>query len=386
MNTQTIVVFGGDGFCGWPLSLELLRLGYKVVIVDNLSRRHLAERTSSPSLSPIASIESRISTARNLVGAQLSYRLMDVAGEPHKLLDLLSAEKPAAVVHFAEQRSAPYSMLGFSQRNYTVSNNVIGTHNIASALIELDMLETHFVHLGTMGVYGYDDALGKIPEGYLEVTVPATRASQSIIYPPNPGSVYHLTKVLDHYTLQFYAKNWLMRVTDLHQGIVWGSQTPLTELDVRLVNRVDYDGEYGTVLNRFLVQGVCGLPISVYGTGGQTRAFISLEDSVRCLIKVIENPPERNGKVRVFNQVAETKTLLDLAEMCSREFAVPIDFQKNPRKEKAENSLSVDNQGLSSLGFEPQLIGDHFENKIVSVIRKYSDRLIPESMDSKAHW
>lgn len=386
MSTQTIVVFGGDGFCGWPLSLELLRLGYRVVIADNLSRRHLAERTSSPSLSPISSIESRVSTAQNLVGAQLSYELIDVADEPLQLLDLLSKEKPVAVVHFAEQRSAPYSMLGLTQRNYTVSNNVVGTHNIASALIELGMLETHFVHLGTMGVYGYDDALGKIPEGYLEVTIPATHAKPSIIYPPNPGSIYHLTKVLDHYTLQFYAKNWLMKVTDLHQGIVWGSQTHLTDLDARLVNRIDYDGEYGTVLNRFLVQGICGLPITVYGTGGQTRAFISLEDSVRCLVRVIENPPESNGKVRVFNQVAETKTLLDLAEMCSREFGVPVDFRENPRKEKSENSLSVDNRGLSSLGFEPQLLGDHFETKIVSAIRKYSDRLVFESMDSKAKW
>jgi UDP-sulfoquinovose synthase len=271
---KKIIVLGGDGFCGWPTSLHLSDQGHEIIILDNLSRRKIDIELGCDSLTPIATIEQRIETWKEITGKTIRFRNLDLSVDYHELVQLLKDEAPDAVVHFAEQRAAPYSMKNSKNKRYTMQNNLIGTNNILSAIVESG-LDIHVVHLGTMGVYGYGTTGGAIPEGYLDIPV-ANGATKSILHPANPGSIYHLTKCLDALTFQFYNKNDGLRITDLHQGIVWGTNTKQTLLDSRLVNRFDYDGDYGTVLNRFLMQAALGIPLTVYGIGGQTRAFIHI--------------------------------------------------------------------------------------------------------------
>nr|WP_254305972.1 NAD-dependent epimerase/dehydratase family protein [Sphingopyxis sp. BSNA05] len=249
-------------------------MGHDVTIVDNLSRRRIDLELGIRSLTPIEPIDVRVETWQEVSGNRIDYAVIDIAKEYQEFCDFLAELRPDTIVHFAEQRAAPYSMRGAKEKRYTVDNNLSATHNVLVALNDLG-LETHLVHLGTMGVYGYSGAGFELPEGYLPVEVTddqGQRHKRDILYPTNPGSVYHLTKSLDQLLFQFYANNDKMRITDLHQGIVWGTQTDQTRRHPALVNRFDYDGEYGTVLNRFLVESAVGHPLTVHGTGGQTRA------------------------------------------------------------------------------------------------------------------
>ncbi|EED35483.1 UDP-sulfoquinovose synthase [Luminiphilus syltensis NOR5-1B] len=350
------LVLGGDGFCGWPTVLRLANNGMEVCLVDNLSRRAIDNELGTASLTPIKSIQERVKVASKLF-APITFVRLDVAKDYAGLEKLIRDFGPDAIVQFAEQRAAPYSMIGDEQRRYTVDNNVTGTHNICSAIVNANR-DIHLVHLGTMGVYGYTKAFGPIPEGYLDVTINSTGSDASILYPANPGSVYHMTKCLDQLLFQFYNKNWGLRVTDLHQGIVWGVDTVETKLDASLVNRFDYDGVYGTVLNRFISQAANGVPLTIYGTGGQTRAFININDTAECVKLAIENSDFEPDRVRIFNQVAETKRLSDLAEIISNQYGAEISYIENPRKELAENDLEVSNEGLVSLGFSPILLDE----------------------------
>ena len=356
MTISTVVVFGGDGFCGWPTCLKLAAEGHRVVLVDNLSRRRIDNELSSGSLTKISSIKERVRVANDLVG-DIRFEFLDVATDADGVKRLLEHYRPVAVVQFAEQRAAPYSMLGDVERRYTMDNNVSGTHNICSAIVEVDR-NIHLVHLGTMGVYGYSKVFGAIPEGYLDVRVNSTAQDTEILYPANPGSVYHLTKCLDQLLFQFYNKNWGLKITDLHQGIVWGVQTEFTKLAPELVNRFDYDGIYGTVLNRFISQAANGMPLTVYGTGGQSRAFIHISDTARCVQLAIDNSEFSDSRPRIFNQVSEVRSVLELANMIKTGYGIDIDFKENPRKELAENELEVSNAGLVSLGFEPVTLNE----------------------------
>ncbi|CAN0376900.1 unnamed protein product, partial [Phaeothamnion confervicola] len=274
----------------------------------------------------IQSPQTRVKVWKELTGREVRYANIDVAKEYDLLLQLLRDEKPDAVIHFAEQRAAPYSQKGSREKRYTVDNNLSGTHNLLVAIVESG-LDIHVVHLGTMGVYGYGNSGGEIPEGYIDVILPGSR-SQRILHPAYPGSVYHTTKCLDALLFQFYAKNDGLRVTDLHQGIVWGTNTPQTLRDERLVNRFDYDSDYGTVLNRFLMQAALGVPMTVYGTGGQTRAFIHVTDTAKCLEAAVNNPPASGASVEIFNQVAETHRVRDLAQMIARKTGVSCIFSR----------------------------------------------------------
>lgn len=380
---MNIVVLGGDGFCGWPTSLKLSKSGHSVTILDNLSRRNIDEELGSNSLTDIVSIEKRCETARDL-GMNVRFEFCDLT-DYNSLKEKLIGVKPEAIVHFAEQRAAPYSMISQKERRYTVDNNITTTHNVLSAIVDIDR-SIHLVHLGTMGVYGYSKDFGDIPEGYLDVEVKSTGKDVSILYPTNPGSIYHMTKSLDQILFQFYHKNWGLNITDLHQGIVWGTQTEETMLHEDLVNRFDYDGIYGTVLNRFIVQAASGHPLSVYGTGGQTRAFIHINDTSRCVQLAIESPPEDNGRVRIFNQVSETRSVKELAEILGSSYDCKVDFLKNPRKELAENELEVSNAGLRSLGFEPITLTDSLIEDVRFIAEEFKSKVNPENINNSPDW
>lgn len=358
---MNVLVLGGDGFCGWPTALRLKAAGHNVHIVDNGSRRNIDRDLGTNSLTDISDFDLRCKTA------EISFEDYNLHYEYDLLVSTLRSFKPDAIVHFAEQRAAPYSMISAEERRYTVDNNINATHNVLSAIVDVNP-DIHLVHLGTMGVYGYNDVFGDIPEGYLDITVKETQRDASILYPTAPGSVYHMTKSLDQIMFQFYNKNWGLKITDLHQGIVWGTQTKETQEDPLFVNRFDYDGIYGTVLNRFLVQAAIGEPLSVYGTGGQTRAFIHINDTAECIKLAVENPPARRStvaeQVRIYNQVAETHTLIDLARMIAKNYNAEIAFLDNPRKELAENKLTVHNEGLQSLGFDPIKLNKELVNDI----------------------
>ena len=378
-----VAVLGGDGFCGWPSALHLAAQGHQVTIIDNLSRRAIADRLKARSLTPISTIHERVRAAKAI--GDVRYEYCDIAIDYGRFRGLLAALKPDVIVHFAEQRSAPYSMLGDTERRYTVHNNLMGTNTLMSLLVELGQ-RPHIVHLGTMGVYGYNTDFGEIPEGYLDVTVKETGKDVSIPYPGNPGSIYHMTKVLDHTVLQFYAKNWGFPITDLHQGIVWGTQTEITKTDPALINRFDYDGEYGTVLNRLIVQAQIGFPLTVYGTGGQSRAFIHISDTAKCIGLACDTPPDPGSRPRVFNQVAEVHTVRDLAQMISDKTGTPVDFIDNPRKELPENKLAVSNAGLRSLGFDPVLLEEQLLGEIGDTVIRYQASLDPSVIQSNARW
>src|SRR5487761_1661375 len=383
-----VMVLGGDGFCGWPTSLHLSDKGHDVIVVDNLSRREIDLELEVESLTPIRPMGERIRTWQELTGKEIGFVHLDLAEEYERFRELLNDERPDAVVHFGEQRAAPYSMRNAAAKRYTVDNNVRGTHNVLVAIVESG-LDIAMVHLGTMGVYGYGwSGSAPIPEGYLTVKVPTPdgEIEREILHPANPGSVYHMTKTLDQLLFAFYAKNDQLRITDLHQGIVWGTQTPQTEMDVRLINRFDYDGDYGTVLNRFLMQAAIGHPLTVHGTGGQTRAFIHIRDTVRCVELAICNPPAIGERPMVLNQVTETHRVIDLAKLVADTTGGEIAFLPNPRVEAEENDLAVRNDQFLALGLRPTTLSEGLLTEVREVAARYAHRADPRKIISRSVW
>ncbi len=383
-----IAVLGGDGFVGWPTTLHLSDLGHEVHILDNLSRRWIDTELGVQSLTPMDSIQERTRIWHQETGRRIRFHLIDLARDYEILKAWLVEHRPDAIVHFAEQRAAPYSMKSDRHKNYTVNNNVNATHNLLNALVETE-LDAHLVHLGTMGVYGYSTIGAAIPEGYLPVgieTIDGRTVSQEILYPSNPGSIYHMTKCLDQQLFAFYAKNDGLRITDLHQGIVWGTHTEQTRRHVQLINRFDYDGDYGTVLNRFLIQAAIGYPLTVHGTGGQTRAFIHIQDSVRCIELALSDAPRRGDRVRIFNQMTETHRVRDLAELVAGMTGARIAWLPNPRKEAAENDLIVRNQQFLALGLDPTTLAEGLLSEVVDVAKKYAYRVDRARVPAVSAW
>lgn len=380
-----VLVLGGDGFCGWPSALHLAAHNHEVVIVDNLERRKIDVELQVDSLTPIKPISTRLSTWESLrqgdadqsgIGNPIGFVNLNVAQDYDQLLSLIQEFRPDTIVHFAEQRAAPYSMKSHRHKVYTVDNNVNATHHVLAAMVESG-IDCHLVHLGTMGVYGYDGADVAIPEGYLTINYPDRQGQpveREILYPANPGSVYHMTKTLDQLLFQFYVKNDKLRITDLHQGIVWGTQTEETRLHPDLINRFDYDGDFGTVLNRFLMQAAVNYPLTVHGTGGQTRAFINIQDTVKCIRLAVENPPTVGERVKVMNQMTETHRVRDLAKLVCDKTGARMEFVDNPRQEADENELIVQNNHLLGLGLDPITLEEGLLEESIEIAEKYKDR------------
>ncbi len=370
-----IIVLGGDGFCGWPNALYLSQRGHDVTIVDNLSRRNIDVELEVDSLTPIRPIGERLRVWKELTGKEIKFQNFTVGEHYHRLLTLFQEEKPDAVIHFAEQRAAPYSMKSAAHKRYTVSNNLNATNDVLAAIVESGQ-DIHLVHLGTMGVYGYGTAGMQIPEGYLKVKIdtPVGESEQEILYPTNPGSIYHMTKSQDQLFFHFYNKNDGVKITDLHQGIVWGTQTEETRLDERLINRFDYDGDYGTVLNRFIMQAAVNYPMTVHGTGGQTRAFIHISDTCKCIELALNNPPQSGERVNILNQMTETHRVRDLAKMIADQMEAEIAYLENPRNEAPENDLHVANDRFLGMGLDPIKLGDGVMDEVREIAAKYADR------------
>jgi len=379
-----IIVAGGDGFCGWPTALYLSKQGHEVSIVDNLIRRKMDHELHSNSVTPIASLEERVVKWEELTGNKINTFIGDL-NHYDFLSEVFKQTNPDAFVHFAEQRSAPYSMIDREHAVYTQSNNVIGNLNVLYAIKEFAP-NCHLIKLGTMGEYGAPNI--DIEEGYIEIEHNGRK--DKLPYPKQPGSFYHLSKVHDSHNIMFACKIWGIRATDLNQGIVYGLHTDETEMDPVLNNRLDYDGVFGTALNRFLIQSAIGHDITVYGTGGQTRAFLNIKDTVRC-VEIAANNPAEPGEFRVFNQFTEYFSVKDLAERTKKVaeelgLSPTITSIQNPRIEKEEHYYHAVNTNLRDLGLEPNLLSDDVLKDILKVALDHKERVITENVLPQVTW
>ena len=367
-----VLVLGGDGYCGWPTALRLSARGMTVGIVDNFSRRRIDQDLSIGSLTPISPMPERLAAWQESGELPVSSHDIDLAQDYGALVSLIASFQPDAVVHFAAQRAVPYSMMSPAAGLYTIRNNLMVTNNLLTALVETGV-DAHLVHLGSIGVYGYESLGYEIPEGYLSVRHVAPDGElgpvNEVLHPFNPVSKYHLTKALDHLSIAYFAASHGIRSTDLHQGTVWGAETPETSRDPRLANRFDYDTIYGTVLNRFAVQSALGLPLSIYGTGEQTRGFIHLEDVLGCVEGALASPPQAGERVQIVNQIAQSMRIKDLAQVFADQTGTEITYIPSPRAEPVSNELVASNAGVRAFGVSPTQISGDTVASLIELVR-----------------
>ena len=370
-----ILVLGGDGYLGWPTALHLSDCGHDVAVNDNFARRGYDDEMGVDSLVPIASLEERLAAWTELSGKTIASYVGDLC-DPVFTHQLIRDFNPDAVVHFAEQRAAPYSMIDQAHAVYTQTNNVVGNLNVMYAIGEFNR-DIHIVKLGTMGEYGQPNI--DIEEGWIEIEHKGRR--DRMMYPKRPGSFYHCSKVHDSTNLEFGCRIWGLRVTDLNQGVVYGLDTDQTKLDDRLSTRYDYDGVFGTVLNRFIIQAVLGHPLTVYGNGSQTRGYLNINDTVECIRLACENPADQ-GEFRVFNQMTETFSLNQLADTVKSSYPgeVTVEYVENPRVEMYDHYYKVVHTALPSLGLKPTLLAESLIGHMYDVVERYKDRVDPAAL------
>jgi len=379
-----IAVLGGDGYCGWATALYLSQKGHSVSIVDNFCRRQWDHELGAQTLTPIRPLSERLRVWKDLTGKTIESFVGDVTD-----YDFLSATirefEPEAVIHFAEQRSAPYSMIDRKHAVFSQVNNVVGTLNLLFALQEFEP-DCHLIKLGTMGEYGTPNI--DIEEGY--ITIEHNGRKDVLPFPKQPGSFYHLSKVHDSHNIMFACKIWGLRATDLNQGVVYGTVTDEVMIDEALTNRFDYDEVFGTVLNRFCVQAAIGHPLTVYGKGGQTRGFLDIRDTVRWVELACLKPSAR-GECRVFNQFTEQFSVLELANMvqaAARKLGlkVEIDHLTDPRVEAEQHYYNAKHSKLIELGLKPHLLSDSLLDSLMNIAIEYRDRIDPNLFLPQVNW
>ena len=379
-----VLVIGGDGYCGWATALHLSNRGYEVGILDSLVRRYWDLQLGCDTLTPIAPISHRIQRWQDLTGKSLDLFVGDINNYDF-LIQSLRQFQPDAIVHFGEQRSAPFSMIDREHAVLTQVNNVVGNLNILYAMKE-EFPEAHLVKLGTMGEYGTPNI--DIEEGY--ITIEHNGRKDTLPYPKQPGSMYHLSKVHDSHNIHFACRMWGLKATDLNQGVVYGVLTEETGMDEMLINRLDYDGVFGTALNRFCIQAAISHPLTVYGKGGQTRGFLDIRDTVRCLELAIANPAQ-SGEFRVFNQFTELFSVGDLALMVKKAGSalglnVEINNLDNPRIELEEHYFNAKNTKLLDLGLQPHYLSDSLLDSLLNFATKYKNRVDMNHILPKVTW
>src|SRR5580700_2060176 len=379
-----IAVLGGDGYCGWATALHLSATGHSVAIVDNFARRQWDHELGAETLTPIRPLAERLRVWREVTGNAIELFVGDVTDYDF-LASTIKELEPEAVIHFAEQRAAPYSMIDRNHAVFTQVNNVVGTLNLLFAIREF-VPDCHLVKLGTMGEYGTPNI--DIEEGY--ITIEHNGRKDVLPYPKQPGSFYHLSKVHDSHNMMFACKIWGTRATDLNQGVVYGTMTDEVALDEALINRFDYDEVFGTVLNRFCAQAALGHPLTVYGKGGQTRGFLDIRDTVRCVELACLNPA-KPGQFRVFNQFTEQFTVLDLAVTVQSVagqmgLKVEIDHLPDPRVEAESHYYNARHSRLIDLGLEPHFLSDSLVDSLISIALRYRDRIDPALFAPQVNW
>ena len=379
-----IIVLGGDGYCGWATSLYLSAKGHAVTIVDNYVRRQWDHELGAQTLTPIAPLSDRLRAWYRLAGKTIDVAVGDVTDYDF-LYSTIKSIEPDAIIHFAEQRSAPYSMIDRKHAVFTQVNNVVGTLNVLFAMREAAP-DCHLVKLGTMGEYGTPNI--DIEEGYIKIE--HNGRSDVVPFPKQPGSFYHLSKVHDSHNMIFACKIWGLRATDLNQGVVYGTVTDETSLGEELINRFDYDDVFGTVLNRFCVQAAIGEPLTVYGKGGQTRGFLDIRDTVRCVELACLNPANR-GECRVYNQFTEQFSVLDLAQKVQAAgkhlgLQVEIDHLPDPRVEAEAHYYNAKHSKLIDLGLQPHLLSDSLLDSLMNISMQYRDRVDPTLILPQVSW
>jgi UDP-sulfoquinovose synthase len=379
-----VLILGGDGYLGWPTALRFSARGHDVAVLDNFSRRRWVTNAGSDSLTPVLDLDARIAAWREVSGKEIGSFIGAV--EDGEFLDAIVAEtKPEVVVHYGQQASAPYSMGSREQAVETQHANVIGNLNLLFAIRD-HVPDCHLVKLGTMGEYGQPNI--DIEEGYIRIEHKGR--SDTLPFPKLPASLYHCSKVHDSTNIHFACRTWGLRATDLNQGVVYGIETDETAGDERLITRFDYDELFGTVLNRFCLQAVIGHPLTVYGSGGQTRGFLNIRDTLNCVELAAVNPPEA-GEFRVFNQFTEQFSVIDLAHLVKSSaehlgYTVEIQHCDNPRVEKEEHYYNAIHTKLLDLGLEPTLLGEELVESMIHTIERYKDKAIEAAIDPRTRW